>query len=54
MATAGTLKKGRKKLVSQAKACKIMKDRSDDEFDSLKQKHFMQMRCAGKIPKKGA
>lgn len=54
MATSRGLGKKRKKLVSQAKACKILKDRSADEFDTEKQKHFMQMRCAGKVPKKGA
>lgn len=44
-------RKKRKKVISQAKACKIV---SEGEFDSDRQRKFMHARCEGRPVKRRA
>jgi hypothetical protein len=44
-------RRSRKKVISQAKACKIV---SEGEFDSDRQRKFMHARCEGRPVKRRA
>lgn len=50
-AVRNNLRRKRKKVISKAKACKIL---HEGKFDSEKQRKFMGARCSGQPVKKGS